>query len=687
MARAVVASDVTATLQTAKERHRAGRVVEAERLYREVLAADPHNHEAAYLSGVLASRANQLEAAVGMFGRAAAAAPDNATYHVHLGEAQRRLRQFGPATFSLGRALALKPDLAAAYGSLGLVFQETGDADGAIFCFERVVALEPGFPHVRQWIEAAQKARPAGGSPAQAMVAIASVLACHGRRRDGIAMARRALEIDPKLAYGHRNLANMLCDEELVDEALASYGRALEISPDDPGVWSGLARAQWRCYRLEDSIESFRRALDLRPERSDDRSRYLLQLQYSPRFDARAILEEARQWDLHHARPLASSIAAHANDRSPERRLRVGYVSPSFKFHVHAFFLFPLLSSHDHERFEIFCYSDVDQPDEITASLRRHADHWRITSGVDDAAMAAGIRDDRIDVLIDLTMHTADDRLLVFARKPAPVQIAWLGYPGTTGLSAIDYRITDPHLDPPGSDLTVYSEESLRLPDTFWCYSPLVTDVASSALPARTNRHVRFGCLNSFHKISDAVVAVWARVLDAVEGSRLVLRIPPGGPRREILAAFEGHGVASERIEPVDTQRRLPYLASYRNIDVCLDTFPYNGHTTSLDSLWMGVPVVTLVGTRVVGRAGLSQAMNLGLPELVARSEDEYVAIALGLAQDLDRLAELRATLRSRMEKSPLMDGPRFARAMEGAYRSAWRTWCGRDGQSGGAAR
>jgi predicted O-linked N-acetylglucosamine transferase (SPINDLY family) len=406
-----------------------------------------------------------------------------------------------------------------------------------------------------------------------------------------------------------------------------------------------------------------------------NRSSYLFQLHFSPRYDARAILEEARAWDSRHGKPLAAGHRPHENDRSPTRRLRIGYVSPDFRNHCQALFVSPLLANHDHERFEIFCYSDVRSPDEWTPALLRHADQWRSIVGMDDAAAAARIREDRIDVLVDLTMHMADSRLRVFARKPAPVQISWLAYPGTTGLSAIDYRITDPFLDPEGSDTTVYAEKSLRLPDTFWCYAPFGPAEAGGPLLESTLRAdgpIRFGCLNNFCKVNDGVIALWARVLDRVEGSTLLLFVPPGEARLRTLAAFEKHGTGPGRVAFVGKQGRAEYLATYRAIDVCLDTFPYGGHTTSLDALWMGAPVVTLVGSTVAGRAGLCQAMNLGLPELVARTEDEYVTIAANLARDVDRLAGLRATLRTRMERSPLMDGPRFARGLEAAYRTAW---------------
>jgi predicted O-linked N-acetylglucosamine transferase (SPINDLY family) len=270
----------------------------------------------------------------------------------------------------------------------------------------------------------------------------------------------------------------------------------------------------------------------------------------------------------------------------------------------------------------------------------------------------------------------ARNRLLVFARKPAPVQVTFAGYPGTTGLSAIDYRLTDPYLDPPGLNDRHYSEESIRLCDTFWCYDPLASEPAVNPLPALGKGHITFGCLNNFCKINASVLKLWAQVLKAIDHSQIMIRTAEGTHRQRTLGLLEQEGITPDRVTFVASQPRPQYLELYHRIDIGLDTFPYNGHTTSLDSFWMGVPVITLVGQTVVGRAGLSQLTNLGLPELIGQTPEQYVGLAAELAGDWPRLAELRATLRARMQKSPLMDAPRFARNVEAAYRAMWRRWC-----------
>jgi predicted O-linked N-acetylglucosamine transferase (SPINDLY family) len=304
-----------------------------------------------------------------------------------------------------------------------------------------------------------------------------------------------------------------------------------------------------------------------------------------------------------------------------------------------------------------------------------------------DQAIADQIRADRIDILVDLTMHMAGGRPLVFARKPAPVQVAFMAYPGTTGMAAMDYRLTDPYLDPAGTGDDQYTEQSIRLPDTFWCYDTTDEEATSEddagpepgALPALNNGYVTFGSLNSFSKINDGLLDLWCRVLQAVDGSRLMLLAPAGAARRRTLTKLAEQGIGADRVEFVPKQPRRKYLAEYQRIDIGLDTLPYNGHTTSLDSTWMGVPVVTRIGRTVVGRAGWSLLSNLGLSELAARNDEQFVRLAAELANDLARLSELRRMLRPRMMESPLMDAKRFAVNVEAAYRRMWQEWCNDD--------
>jgi predicted O-linked N-acetylglucosamine transferase (SPINDLY family) len=458
-----------------------------------------------------------------------------------------------------------------------------------------------------------------------------------------------------------------------MDEAQAAMQNAQRLQPDRHESYTNLGNVLRQTGRVQEAIDCFDRAIALNAPGSVPHSNRLYTLYYHPDYDPQRILLEHRKWNDQIARPLLSD-AGHPIDRSPGRRLRIGYVSPNFWGHCQALFTAPLFSRHDHRQFEIFCYSDVKSPDPFTARVRDWADVWRSTVAMSDEQLAELIRRDRIDILVDLTLHMAQNRMLLFARKPAPVQVTWLGYPGTTGLDTMDYRLTDPYLDPPGETDAFYTEKSVRLPHTFWCMDPEALGASEmpgiNPLPALQAGHVTFGCLNNFCKVNQPLLELWSRVLDAVPGSRMVLLAPPGSRRQWVSRTL------GDRVDFVSRDSRRNYLQFYNRIDLGLDTLPYNGHTTSIDSLWMGVPVVTLVGRTVVGRAGFSQLSNVGLSELAATTAERFVELAANVAADLPRLTELRRTLRDRTRSSPLMDGERFARDIESAYRQMWQDRC-----------
>jgi predicted O-linked N-acetylglucosamine transferase (SPINDLY family) len=346
-----------------------------------------------------------------------------------------------------------------------------------------------------------------------------------------------------------------------------------------------------------------------------------------------------------------------------------------------------LFERHDREQFEILCYSAVTRSDWMTERFRALAGVWRNTVGVPDDRLAQMIREDGVDILVDLAMHTAGNRLPVFARQPAPVQVAWLAYAGSTGLPGIGYRLTDARIDPPGSRScgTAWSaEEPVRLPDCWCCYHPVGETPEVNELPALSSKGVTFGSLNSFMKVHEGVLARWARVLEAVRGSRLVLLCPGEKARERVRSFFGARGIAAETVDLVDRLPRAEYLSLYHGIDIGLDPFPYNGITTTCDAFWMGAPVLTLPGEMPASRAGLSLLSAVGLAEFAVSSEEDYVRVAVELAANLPRLAELRTTLRPRMQASPLMDAPSFAGNVEAAYRSMWERWCAASGRRGG---
>jgi predicted O-linked N-acetylglucosamine transferase (SPINDLY family) len=497
-----------------------------------------------------------------------------------------------------------------------------------------------------------------------------------GQLEESIAEYRQAIRLKPNYVEAHSNLGLALKKMNRLDEAVEAFRRAIGVNFNSSEAHNNLGNALKNKGRLDEAIAAYRQAVALNPGNALMDSNLLCTLVFHPGYNAEAIARENRRWARERAEPLRRLIRAHGNVRNADRQLKIGYVSPDFRHHVVARNIMPLFDEHDRERFEILCYSCVPVNDGMTRQFREKADVWRDIAGLSDERAAEQIREDRIDILVDLALHMGDNRLLIFARKPAPVQVTFAGYPGSTGLETIDYRLTDPYLDPPGLFDEFYSEKSYRLKHSFWCLDPLGDEVAVGALPAQANGYVTYGCLNNLCKINEPLLRLWARVLKAVDRSRLMLLCPEGDHRQGLLSVMHREGVDPDRIEMLMHRPRVQYLEYYNRIDVGLDSFPYNGHSTSLDSFWMGVPVVTLVGKTVVGRAGLSQLTNLGLTELIAQTPDEYVRLASELAGDLPRLAELRRTLRARMEASPLMDSVGFTRDIEAAYRQMWRIWC-----------
>lgn len=524
------------------------------------------------------------------------------------------------------RAVALRPDAAVCRNNLGQVFERLQRDGDAARCYEAAIELDPGYaePHNN----------------------LGGVLARLDRLAEAGAFFLKAIEIDPTYAEPHTNRGNLLKD----------------------------------CGELDAAIACYRRAAELRPDLSALHSNLLLALHYHPAYSPADLEREHRAWAERHVTPLAAARRPHENAPDPERPLRVGYVSPDFREHPVARFVLPLFREHDRRNFEVFAYSDATTEDAVTASLRQHVDVWRDVALFGDGPLADAVRADGIDVLVDLAAHSGRNRLLAFARKPAPVQVTYLAYCSTTGVDAIDYRITDRFLDPP-EERAHYVETSIRLPHCYWCYSaPPVTRPAT----ARREGPPTFGCLNNFAKVSDVTLALWTRLLRRAPETRLLLYARTDLHRERVRRALRAAHVDEARAEFVGRQSLADYLDTYRSIDVALDPYPYGGGTTTCDALWMGVPVVSLAGRTAVSRAGSTLLAHAGLAHLVARSEEQYVELAAGLMGDARGLAALRRELRARVEASLVMDTAQFTRDFEAAIRSAWRAWCDSRIRAGG---
>lgn len=668
------------------DHHRAGRLAEAEALYRQILAVQPAHADSLHFLGIIAAQSGQNAEAAALIERAIAAMPGVATYHANLGEAYRHLGCLDDAIVEYRRAIQLQPDFAACYSNLGVAFRQQGRLGEAIEAYRQALTLDPANADICNNLGVALSGLGASGAAIEAykralridpdctkiLNNLGAEYCLKGQFAEAVAVLNRAVCAQPDFANAYGNLGAALHALHRLDAAAAAYREAARLNPASALAQTHFANALRDQGLLEEAVAHYRRAVELQPDLAALHSNLVYATHFLPGCDRSAQQAERARWNAMHGARSIVSRASYTNDPDPARRLKIGYVSPDFCDHVIGRNLLPLFAHHDRSSFEIFCYSDAVQPDEITQRFGEMSDHWRPIRGFTDDVLAAQIRADGVDVLVDLTQHMAGNRLRTFALQPAPVQISFAGYPDSTGLAAIGDRISDRYLEDEASGA---GERVWRI-DSFWCYDPCGVALEVAPLPARERGTVTFGCLNTFCKINPPVLALWAQILQRVPGSRLLMLSAEGGHRERVAQDLVRLGVERERVEFVGHQPRADYLALYHQIDVVLDVFPYNGHTTSLDALWMGVPVVSLVGETPVARAGWSILQNLGLPELVAHTDEDYVARAVALASDLPRLAALRAGLRARMEKSVLMDARNFARQIEDVYRGAWRAWC-----------
>jgi predicted O-linked N-acetylglucosamine transferase (SPINDLY family) len=590
---------------------------------------DPRQPEALYLLGMVQSHLGQPAIAAAFFQKAIQARPQAGEYHRALGLAQLAECHDEAALASFQRAFNLEPD------------------DAARLLLEGMHVLVGA--NGRQ----APPARHACSSPdsGPAYLQLARLLRELGRRDDALALARQALLVKPGLGE----------------------------------AWSLIGHVQLLKGRWDLALESYRRAIELEPGSASARSHLVFALHYDPGCSPETLLAEARAWARRHAEPLAAQPERHTNSPETARPLRVGYVSADLCEHPVGYFLEAVLQSHDASQVEAFCYSDGHHFDAVTERLRGLAHQWRWIGSDDHQRVAEMVRRDRIDILVDLAGHTGGHRLQVFARKPAPVQATWLGYSGTTGLSQIDYVIGDRCVFPEDSDAQC-TERVIRLPRPYLSYTPRQA-VPVLELPAPRHGYVTFGCFNKIAKVNERVIATWAALLPLVPNSRLLMKdraFDDDDVREWYTRLFVERGVAPERLSlqgGFTLQSR--HLDAFNSVDIALDPFPYNGCTSTLEALWMGVPVVTLAGTHFASRMGVSLLSGVGLTELIANSPEDYVRRAAELATDLPRLAALRTGLRERLVRSPLCDGPGFTRELEGAFRAMWRAWCATQASTG----
>jgi predicted O-linked N-acetylglucosamine transferase (SPINDLY family) len=669
--------------------HQAGELVPAEKLYRLILQADAGHADALHLLGVLAHQAGQHLAALDLIQQAITLNPAEAVYHANLGLVNQALRQLNKAAASFRQAIRLRPDFGEPHSNLGNVLREQGKVDEAVLCCEEALRLRPDLAEAHLNLGAAlqklgrldeavasyRHALHCRPNYAEAHNDLGSALRELGQMEEAVIHCRKAILLRPDYAFAHNNLGAALREQGHLSNAVASCRQALRLRPDYAEAHNNLGLALHCLGQPEEAQACYRRALEFDPRFARAHSNLLWTEHYRPEVTSAGLARLHVDWDRQHALPLQSSWKCHANSLAVGRPLRLGFLSPDFGNHPVGIFLIRALENLDRCAFEIVCYNDRVLRDAMTARFTAVAARRVDVVGWSDDRLAEQIRTDGIDLLFDLAGHTAGgNRLLVFARKPAPVQIAWIGYEGTTGLAAIDYLLADDQAIPSGTQAD-YVEKVVRLPDSYICYDPPADAPTINSLPAMERGYVTFGCFNNPTKITTSVLDVWAKILCRLPQARLVLKYKgmddPANVRR-ISAVWRAHGLDPGRIDLRGWSPYGEYLAEYGGIDLALDPFPFSGGVTTCAALWMGVPVITCPGETLASRHTLSYLSAIGETGTIARDLEEYEALAVQWAQDWGRLAELRGRLRERMASSPLCDGPRIARHLEQAFRTMW---------------
>ena len=633
-----------------------GQTDEAAACYQKALTLDPQLAAAHNNVASLFLNRKEFDKAIPHLQKAIAMVPGFAEAYYNLGSALRGKGLSDDAIVYFQKAIGLNPNLTGAYEKLGAVFTEKGRFDEAIRAFRKALAFDP--------------------SNSEMHIALGNAFRGSGQFDEAVSCYQKAIQLNPKLVTAYYNLGVALQAKGHLTEASKSYEKALELDPGFAEAYNNLGSALKAQGRLDEAEVCYRRAIQADPDYVVPYENLLFGMLYNPRYDAQTIFSEHLEFGRRFAKSPGSGIPRHRDIRITDRRLRVGYVSPDFVRHSVSYFIEPVLNSHSRDAVEVCCYANMLHQDEVTTRLQARADKWRNIFGMSDDKVSELIHHDAIDILVDLSGHTFNNRLLLFAGKPAPVQVSWIGYPATTGLDAMDYKIVDGYTDPPGMTEKFYTEELMRLPETFLCYLPYEDSPRVGTLPALSRGHITFGSFNNFAKVSQEVLVLWSRILREVPHSRLIMKsksFSDEATRHHTTDRFEKEGVTQERIELLPAvASTAAHLDLYNRIDIALDTFPYNGTTTTCEAMWMGVPVITLSGSAHAARVGVSLLSNAGLTNLIAKTHDEYAEIAVGFATDIHRLQTLREGLRDKVARSPLTDARKFTANLETCYRKMW---------------
>jgi predicted O-linked N-acetylglucosamine transferase (SPINDLY family) len=672
------------SLQLALSHHQAGRLPQAEAAYRQILSIIPEHADALHLSGVLAYQKGESDTAAELISKAISADPAVADYYNHLGLALRAQGKPDAAIANYRQALLIRPDYAEAHNNMGAAFENQGSLDAAIGCYRKALAVMPNHfqAHINAGavlidlgsldaaIEHFRKAICIKSDSAEAHNSLGVSLMKLGNLDVAIECYQKALLINPSYGEAYCNLGIAYKNQGELDAATDCYRKALLLKPDYADTYVNLGGLLMEQGQQEQALALYEKGLTLNPSYA--------QLHHSLIFSAsRIYADNAEVFKL--SKQFGEQFEAglvrqpHRNDATPDRRIKVGYVSGDFREHSVAYFIEPILANHDSRNIETFCYYNNPHIDHVTRHLMSCAGHWRSIFGVSDENAAKLIRQDAIDILVDLSGHTALNRLLVFTHKPAPVQVTWMGYPASTGLSAMDYRLTSSYIDPLGWNEHYHTESLVRL-SASTCFQPEKALPEINALPALKNGYLTFASFHAPNKITPVTISLWAKLLSALPTAKLMLA--PDTAKDQIIRQFQAQGIPAERLD-FFCNRPLPeYLALHNEIDIMLDTFPYNGGTVSRHSLWMGVPVLTLAGRQAVSRVGLALMTQLGLETFIAECEEDFVENARRWANDLDGLAQVRDALREKVRNAPFSKPAFVVNELEAAYKQMWRKWC-----------
>ena len=683
--------DVAADLEKALEAHRAGRLETAEPIYRGILRVSPNHPDALHLLGVLAYQTGRFEAALDLVGKAIRSNPHTPHYYDSMGNVLKALSRLEEAITHYKKAIRLNPEYAGACNNLANALKAVGKTEEATLYYRKALEINPGLAEpynnlgnllkdrgeMEEAVSLFRRAIDLKPDYGEAYNNLGIALHALGRIDESVRAFTRAVELNPAMAETFNNLGNLCRNEGRVEEAVSLFAKALDLKPGYAQAHNNLGLAFQDSGLAAQALAHYRMARDLDSDDGGYWSNCLLAMHYTGTYSREELFEEAVEWGRKNG--LSCPAPAFANTADPGRPLRIGYVSGDFRRHPVGYFIEPVITFHDRGRYEIYCYANQYERDDLTMRLETSPARFRRIADVPDGKVEEMIRRDGIDILIDLSGHTARNRLLLFVRKPAPVRASWIGYSDTTGLDAMDYIIADRHVIPEG-DEKFYTEKVIRLPHSYLCYYPPAYAPEVTDLPAFRRGFITFGSFNNVAKVSAATIDGWAEILRAVPGSRLCIKtsiLSVTDLTERYVEAFSERGIDPGRIEVAGkSPDHRGLLDRYGEIDIALDTFPYGGTTTTAEALWMGVPVVTLVRGGFVGRTGSSILRAVGLGELTASDEGGYVEKARALAEDRGRLAALRATLREKMRISPLCGMQAFTRDVENLFRTMWAGWC-----------